>query len=236
MTSLIIGCSSGIGFELAKKLIETNHKIIGIARREENLLALKGINPEKIVVYALDITEEKGIEKIKSILKDSNEIDQIIFSAGYGDLNENLNEKIELDTIKLNIIAFTQIICLGYEYFKKKGRGHLIAITSIAGIRGNKIAPAYNATKAYQQNYLEGLMQKASNENNKIAITDVRPGFVDTSMAKGEHLFWVASPKKAAEQILNAILKKKKIVYITKRWFLIALILKILPKWLYLKL
>ena len=236
MTSLIIGCSSGIGFELAKKLIEKNHKIIGIARREENLSALKRINPEKIVVYALDITEEKGIEKIKSILKDSNEIDQIIFSAGYGDLNENLNEKIELDTIKLNTIAFTQIVCIGYEYFKHKGKGHLVAITSIAGIRGNKIAPAYNATKAYQQNYLEGLMQKTSNENNKIAITDVRPGFVDTAMAKGDHLFWVASPQKAAEQILNAILKKKKIVYITKRWFLIALILKILPKWLYLKL
>ncbi|WP_246011615.1 SDR family NAD(P)-dependent oxidoreductase [Flavobacterium piscinae] len=236
MTSLIIGCSSGIGFELAKKLIERNNKIIGVARREENLLALKGINPEKIVVYALDITEEKGVDKIKSILKNNNDFDQIIFSAGYGDLNEKLNEIIELETINLNVTAFTQIMCLGYDYFKQKGKGHLIAITSIAGIRGNKLAPSYNATKAYQLNYLEGLMQKASNENNKIAITDVRPGFVDTAMAKGDHLFWVASPQKAAEQILNAILKKNKIVYITKRWFLIALILKILPKWLYLKL
>jgi len=52
-------------------------------------------------------------------------------------------------------------------------------------------------------------------------------------MAKGEGQFWVAPPKKAAKQILNAIRKKRKIAYITKRWSLIAWILKLLPKIIY---
>ena len=59
------------------------------------------------------------------------------------------------------------------------------------------------------------------------------PGFVDTDMAKGEGQFWVASVDKASRQILNAIKNKRKIVYITKRWRLIAVLLKLLPRQIY---
>jgi short-subunit dehydrogenase len=65
-----------------------------------------------------------------------------------------------------------------------------------------------------------------------IKITDVQPGFVDTPMAKGDGLFWVSPVKKAVNQIYSAILKGKRKVYITKRWRLIAWILKIVPNWL----
>ena len=63
------------------------------------------------------------------------------------------------------------------------------------------MAPAYNASKAYQINYLEGLRQKATKIKNPIYVTDIRPGFVDTDMAKGEGQFWVATKEKAARQI-----------------------------------
>jgi short-subunit dehydrogenase len=69
----------------------------------------------------------------------------------------------------------------------------------------------------------------AKKYGSSITITDARPGFVDTAMAKGEGLFWVAPVQKAAEQIFEAIKQKKKGVYITKRWRLIALLLRIIP-------
>jgi short-subunit dehydrogenase len=115
------------------------------------------------------------------------------------------------------------------RYFKEQGYGHLVNISSVAGIRGNGIAPSYNATKAYQINYLEGLRLNAYKSKKNIYVTDVRPGFVDTAMAKGDGLFWVALVEKAAQQILDAIKRKKNIVYITKRWRLIGYILKLLP-------
>jgi short-subunit dehydrogenase len=62
-----------------------------------------------------------------------------------------------------------------------------------------------------------------------ITVTDIRPGFVDTAMAKGNGLFWVAPIQKAAEQIVEAIQQKRKVVYITKRWGLIGYFLKIIP-------
>jgi short-subunit dehydrogenase len=104
-----------------------------------------------------------------------------------------------------------------------------VNISSIAGIRGNGIAPSYNATKAYQINYLEGLRINAKDFGSSITVTDVRPGFVDTAMAKGEGLFWVAPVEKAAKQIYRAIKQKKQVVYVSRRWRVIGTLLKIIP-------
>ena len=69
-----------------------------------------------------------------------------------------------------------------------------------------------------------------------IFVTDIRPGFVATAMAKGEGLFWVASVEEAAGQILRAITQKRTIAYVTKRWRLIALVLRLIPFGLYCRL
>jgi short-subunit dehydrogenase len=81
--------------------------------------------------------------------------------------------------------------------------------------------------------YLQGLRQKIAKLGIPIYVTDIRPGFVDTAMAKGEGLFWVQSPQKAAGQIYEAIQNKRKVAYITKRWRLVAWILKALPDAIY---
>ncbi|HLA50420.1 MAG TPA: oxidoreductase, partial [Thermodesulfovibrionia bacterium] len=97
-------------------------------------------------------------------------------------------------------------------------------------------SPAYNASKAFMSNYLEGLRQKTIKLKIPIVVTDIQPGFVNTAMAKGEGLFWVASPEKAAKQIFKAIESKKRHAYITKRWRIIAWLLTISPDWFYNKL
>lgn len=111
--------------------------------------------------------------------------------------------------------------------------GHFVAITSEAGIRGGRQAPAYNSTKAFQINCLEGLRQKVTKLKLPIFITDIRPGFVNTEMAKGDEKFWVATVEKAAKQIMNSIESKSSIVYITKRWRIIALLLRLIPRQVY---
>jgi len=115
------------------------------------------------------------------------------------------------------------------------GRSHLVGISSIGAIRGGAV-PAYNASKAFVSNYLQGLRHVAAKQGHEITITEIQSGFVDTQMAKGSGLFWVASPSKAANQIYSAILRKRKHAYVTKRWRIIAYLLKILPDWIYHKL
>ena len=95
------------------------------------------------------------------------------------------------------------------------------------------IIGATSATKAYQINYMEAIRKKAFRNGGCITVTDVRPGLVDTAMAKGEGLFWVMSVEKVATQIISAIGRKKSKVYVTKRWHILALLYRILPFYIF---
>lgn len=160
-------------------------------------------------------------------------VDLIIISAGTGDLNPELDFAVEKTTIDTNVLGFTLICDWAMAYFENQGHGQLAAITSLAGLRGSGAAPAYNATKAYQINYLEAMRQRAAKSQASITVTDIRPGFVDTAMAKGEGLFWVSPVEKAARQIILAIERRRKVVYVTRRWAVVAWVLKLLPRFLY---
>ena len=80
---------------------------------------------------------------------------------------------------------------------------------------------------------MEGLRHRAFKEKKTIIITDIKPGFVNTAMAKGENLFWVIPVDIAAKNIYQKIKKKKTHAYITSRWRLIAWLLKFMPSNIY---
>ena len=232
--AIIVGATSGIGRQLAILLANKNY-IIGITGRRKNLLdELKYQRPDNFIVSDFDITEPFVVtKKLDELASKLGKVDLLILSSGTGDLNEQLDFNIEKKTLDVNVVGFTEVANWTINYFQQQQEGHFVAITSIAGLRGSRQAPAYNSTKAFQINYLEGLRQKVAKIKLPIYITDIRPGFVDTAMAKGDGKFWVATVEKAAKQILKSIESKKSIVYITKRWRIIAIILRLLPRQLY---
>lgn len=231
---IIIGATSGIGRELAK-IYSSNEYIVGITGRRENLLQeLKKENPKSYIIKCFDIslpdTNEKNLNELASEL---GGLDLIVINSGVGYPNESLDYKLEKDTFDTNITGVAEIAVWAFNYFKNQGYGNIAFVTSIAGMRGGRFNPAYSASKAFQMNYCEGLRAKAKKSKLQIYVTDIRPGFVDTAMAKSPNKFWVAPPKKAAKQIFSALKKKKKIAYVTKRWIIVAYILKLLPKWIF---
>ncbi len=129
--------------------------------------------------------------------------------------------------------GFAAIANAAIHHFLEKGSGHLVNISSIAALRGSGEASAYNASKAFESNYMDGLRNKIAKRRLPITITDIQAGFVDTAMAQGEGLFWVAAPEEAARQIYQAIKGKKKHAYITRRWVLLAWLFKVIPDWIY---
>jgi len=232
--AIIIGASSGIGKGLAKLLAENDYKVGITGRKIELLNEVKKTNSNSFLIKTFDVTNIKvSIEKLEDLTSELGGLDLLILSSGTGDLNETLDFEIEKKAIDLNVTGFTNIIDWTYRYFEKQEFGHLVAISSLAGIRGSRQAPAYNATKSYQINYLEGLRQKSTKSKKSIFITDIRPGLVDTDMAKGEGLFWVMPVKKVTKQIFKGIKNKSKVVYVTKRWGFIGRLLKILPRFIY---
>lgn len=232
--AIVIGASSGIGRQLAIILAENNYQVGITGRRDQLLLNVQAFKPESFIVSVFDITDLAAIpQNLQQLTDDLGGLDLLVLSSGTGKNNPALNTDIEQKTNDVNVLGFTAIAGWAFNYFKQQRHGHFAAITSIAAIRGSRHAPAYGASKAYQVNYLEGLRQKATSLKLPIYITDVRPGFVDTAMAQADKLFWVAPVDKAASQIYKAIERKRDIAYITKRWRLIAIVLKLLPKWLY---
>lgn len=229
--AIVVGASSGIGNRLAALLAANNYKVGITGRRDQLLLNLQSTNPEEFIVSVFDVTDVADVpQRLKQLTDELSGLDLLVLSSGTGKINEILDTAIEQEINALNVAGFTAVADWGFNFFQKQGFGQFVAITSIAGIRGSRQAPAYFASKSYQISYLESLRQKAKNTKLPIYITDIRPGFVDTAMAGGENLFWVAPVEKAASQIYKAIERKRDIVYVTKRWRLIGFLFWILPK------
>ena len=234
MNIVIIGATSGIGKALFEKYARGDNRI-GIVGRRANLLdELCQKYPSKTITAKADITNLEEIEQaINALHKELEYIDLAIVCSGIGDINATLEYNVERLTIDTNITGWTFVIDRLYNIFVQQGHGHLVAITSAGGLRGEPIAPAYSASKAYQINYMEALRKKAYKSGSQIYVTDIRPGLVNTAMAKGEGLFWVMPAEKVANQIITAIHKNKYKAYVTKRWHILAIINKNLPFALY---
>ena len=234
MNIIVIGATSGIGRTLFEKYA-TDGNCMGIVGRRTYLLnELCQEHPDTTFSATADITRQEEIEQaIHTLCAKLEHIDLAIVCSGTGDLNPSLDYALECPAIDTNVIGWTFVIDTLYHIFEQQGHGHLVAVTSVGGLRGEPMAPAYSATKAYQINYMESLRKKAFKAGNQILVTDIRPGLVDTAMAKGDGLFWVMPVEKVARQIWTAIRKKKSKVYVTKRWHILAVINKNLPYTLY---
>ncbi|MCU0426217.1 MAG: SDR family NAD(P)-dependent oxidoreductase [Candidatus Kapabacteria bacterium] len=235
---IIVGASTGIGRALALDFARAGFAVGITARREDLLkeLALE-INTQggTAFVQPMDIAQtQDSVRLFEELLERMNGADIVVLNAAIGENSNSLEWEREERTIAVNVTGFTALATAAMHHFLNRRKGHLVGVSSIAGERGNRIAPAYAASKAYMSNYLQGLRNYAVKNDAHITITDIKPGFVKTPMtAKNDRMFWAASAEKAARQIFMAIHQKRDHVYITKRWRIMALLLRHVPDWLY---
>jgi short-subunit dehydrogenase len=232
-TILIAGASSGIGKKLCELYASEGKRVGIIGRRLHLLQEIKNNYPEQVSILQHDISMDDTCSVISNFILDLGGIDKLILSAGVGQLNPNVHLDIEKKIVETNVVGFISVMNAAYHYFINKGHGQIIAITSIAGARGNNTTLAYNASKSFQSVYLESLRLNINKEGKNIIVTELIPGFVATDMAKGDRIFWMASLNKAAMQCKRAIDHKKERAFITRRWKLIYTILKFLPSFAY---
>jgi short-subunit dehydrogenase len=230
---IIIGATSGIGRELARIYALKNFRVGATGRRQELLISLQEEFPRNIFIECFDVTGKENIPHFRSLVEKLGGLDILIYNSGYGQPSKQLDWEIENKTTLTNVNGFVEIIGYGFNYFLNQGSGQIACTSSIASVRGNSRAPSYSAAKAFQSIYMEGLYLKAKRLHKDIAVTDIQPGFVDTHPQQNDQRFWVAPVEKAATQIYNAISKKKKKAYITKRWAVVAWLLKYMPGFIY---
>jgi short-subunit dehydrogenase len=232
--AIVIGASSGIGRALALRLAREGYAVGLTARRLPLLLELQAEIGPRAFVRQLDVSDTaRAMALLEELIEELGGADLIVVNAGTGHINPELAWEPEEETLGVNVLGFTAMANVAYRHFVRRGAGHLVSISSIAALRGSGAAPAYNASKAFVSTYMDGLRHKLARLGSPVAITDIQPGFVRTAMAQGPHVFWAASPEQAAEQIWQAIRRRRKRAIITRRWRLIARLMRLLPDGVY---
>jgi len=231
---VIIGASTGMGHALARLFLSEGYPTAMLARHVEPMHALASQYAH--VPHAVAQIDICRVSTVPTILQHTiarlEGMDILVHCAGYGLVNPHLDYAVEEGMIETNIKGFTAVMDWAFQYFLLQQKGHLVAITSVAGIRGDRHAPAYFASKAYQISYLQALHHKAVKSGLPIVVTDIRPGFVNTKPMEGKR-FWMCSTETAAAHIFKAIRQRKRLAYITPRWRWVALAMRIAPYWVY---
>jgi short-subunit dehydrogenase len=225
-----------IGGELARLLSEHGYELGLTGRRIEVLRNLQGRLAGPGILKEIDLTAQGAATVVQELIGELGGLDLFVICAGVGFINPDLDWLPEKQTIDVNVTGFAAALNVAFRHFLRQGSGQVVGITSVAAIRGTGDCPAYNASKAFESIYLDGLRQKVCKSRLPITVTEIQPGFVDTPMAQGDQVFWVAPPEKAARQIYAAIKARRDHAYITRRWRLVAWLLKAIPRRLYYRL
>ena len=232
--AIVVGASSGIGHEVARLLIIQGWAVGVAARRIDKLTDLQAMAPDRVYTAQIDVTNEDAETSLQQLIERMGGLDLYFHAAGIGWQNPSLNADIELKTMKTNAVGFTRMIGCAYRYFANNGGGHIVCITSIAGTKGLGPAPAYSATKAMQNTYLQALEQLAACKNHNIHFTDIRPGFVDTPLLAGtSHLPMLMTTEKVARSIIKAIKHRRHICVIDTRWCILTFFWRLIPNWIW---
>jgi short-subunit dehydrogenase len=185
-------------------------------------------------MLTIDVTSSDATVRLRQLIDKLGGMDLYFHASGIGHQNRELREQVELETMQTNALGFTRMIGEAYRFFAEQGSGHIAAITSIAGTKGLGPAPAYSATKAMQNVYLQALEQQTRQRGLNITFTDIRPGFVDTALLSGDfHYPMMLRPEQVAVDIVRSIKKKRHIRVIDWKYRLLTALWRRIPRWVW---
>ena len=170
---IIIGATSGIGLEVARCYLKTGWQVGVAGRREEELEKLRQSAPGQVCTQRIDVTREDAPALLEQLIMKTGGMDVFLLSSGIGKQNLSLCPDIELQTAATNVSGFIRMVNAAYHYFEQQGKGHIAVISSIAGTKGLGSAPAYSATKRFQNTYRELEDEAKIIKNELLKIKDV---------------------------------------------------------------
>ncbi|WP_394823507.1 SDR family NAD(P)-dependent oxidoreductase [Pendulispora albinea] len=215
-TIFITGASSGIGRALALEYVRKGAHVAIAARRapelarvasEARAIAQKG---GQIRVFPLDVREPRAVfETVQRAERELGSLDCVIANAGAGSYQHISTmswDDVER-AIDINIRGAIATILAAVPIMLSQQRGQLVGVSSLAGRRGMPYSAMYSASKSALSTFLESIRIELAPAGVK--VTDVQPGFVDTSMVltlKGRvPTPWMCSPQKAAHIMVRRL-------------------------------
>ena len=198
--AFIIGNSDGIGLEVTNQLLQQNWRVIGFSRSESP------VNHPLYSHFVGDVQDPAFVETFKNVLKNEKSIDLCLYCVGIGEFLDLDSLAQEAIVINVNLTCMIRFITAVIPKMLEQRHGQIIGLSSMSDKMISNLAPSYNASKAGFSNYLEGLAFALKPKG--VHVTNVRFGFVDTKMAKGDTKPFLMSTDQAAKHIIYCIDKK----------------------------
>lgn len=191
--TLITGASGGIGYDLAILAAAEGKNLVIVARTSDKLNQLaetiRKNNKSEVISIASDLSDEEGVNKLISEISAKNiHIDTLINNAGFGDFGDFANADLpkNMEMIRLNISALTQLSHFALQGMMKEGNGRILNVASTAAFMPGPGMAVYYASKAYVLSFSEALTREL--KGSGITVTTLCPGPTDTSFASAAGL------------------------------------------------
>lgn len=242
--AIVVGATSGMGRQVAK-LIAKDYDIGLVGRRVDLLESLeKEITSQpdfkgKTYLKQIDITKtDLARQQLTQLIREMGGLDLMFISvSAWCDVDFSKGFEVNEKLLEVDAKVFYAVADIAIQYFIAQKSGHLVGISPIDALRGNAACPVYSGVKAFVSTYLEGIRNYViQNGFKNIIVTEILPGYISTEridFSKVMGAYWGSNTQEAAKQIYQAIKDKNKVAYITKRWAIIAGLLKIMPDWFY---
>lgn len=239
---IIVGASEGIGAALARKLAKEGYTLALLARQSDKLNALcaeinQTAGETLALAYPHDVTKYKEVPSLlQKIVADIGGLDVIVYMAGSnhppGGMDK-YNFENDRKMVEVNLIGAMAWLTPVAEMFQSAKTGQIVGISSVAGDRGRVGNPGYNTAKAGVATYMEALRNRLTRHG--VNVLTVKPGFVKTEMLKaasGPTPFAI-EPEKAADDIYDAMRKRKQMIYTPFFWRYIMLVIRHIPSFIF---
>ena len=236
---LIIGATSAIAEHCARIWAAKGDVMHLVARNEQHVQTiasdLKVRGASEVTTYYLDLNNVGRHEELLNVADDAlGSVDIVLIAHGTlsnqikceGSVEETLAE------IQTNALSTISILTLIANRFEARKSGAICVISSVAGDRGRSTNYVYGSAKAMVTTFTSGMRQRLYKSN--VSVVTIKPGFVDTPMTSEftKGLLW-AEPSAVAEKIVKAIDEKKSEIYVPSFWWMIMVILKKLPNFIF---
>lgn len=216
---LVTGGASGIGLLMAKKaLLRGAREVVIWDYNEKNLAAMQETfrnSDLSCMCSKVDVSDPEMVQReAEHILRDLGHVDILINNAGIvvgKAFHEHTTQDIER-TIKVNQLAPMFVTHAFLPSMMERKTGHIVTITSAAGLTPNPGMTAYASSKWGAIGWVESLRVELQTGCPDIKVLNVMPSYIDTGMFKGvtpPRLVPMLDPDKITDQILNAIEKDK---------------------------
>ena len=213
---LITGASSGIGEALAKRYANADSRLLLLARNTEKLERVAKACEQKeaiVIIHSINITETEALQTLVTSIDAEFPIDLVICNAGVTSVLDDKGNAESWSTIchviDTNLYGVLATLNPLISELKKRKRGQIAIVSSLAAYYGMPITPVYCASKSALKGYGESL--RGWLKQNGIKVSMIYPGFVKSDLSDkftSDKPFMI-SPEKAADIIYTGIKKNK---------------------------